>query len=182
MTKKSVVRALGFALAIISAISTANAMEFRGGARTSVSGGGNMASRQAGRQSSHEAIVTTRQQSSTERQSNRQNTMSNASNNRANVANNVSNNRTNVVNNYNNNGGCCNNNSWYNDHPVAAAAAVTAAVVTTAAVVGSIVHSIPPSCSALVVNGLTYQQCGSTWYQPQYVGTSVQYVVINAPH
>ncbi|GAB7127692.1 hypothetical protein JCM19000A_21990 [Silvimonas sp. JCM 19000] len=69
----------------------------------------------------------------------------------------------------------------YYGHPVATAAAVTATVAVTAAVVGSIVHSIPPSCTAVIVNGLTYQQCGSTWYQPQYVGTSVQYVVINPP-
>jgi len=26
-----------------------------------------------------------------------------------------------------------------------------------------------------------YQQCGGVWYQPQYVGTSVQYIVINPP-
>lgn len=69
---------------------------------------------------------------------------------------------------------------WYG-HPVATAAAVTATVAVTAAVVGSIVHSVPPSCTQVIVNGLAYQQCGSTWYQPQYVGTSVQYVVINAP-
>jgi hypothetical protein len=69
---------------------------------------------------------------------------------------------------------------WYG-HPAATAAAVTAATITTAAVVGSIVHSIPPSCSAVVVNGLTYQNCGSTWYQPQYVGTSVQYIVVAPP-
>ena len=30
-------------------------------------------------------------------------------------------------------------------------------------------------------NGVTYQNCGGTWYQPQYVGTSVQYVVVTAP-
>ena len=24
-------------------------------------------------------------------------------------------------------------------------------------------------------------QCGSTWYQPQYAGTTVQYVVVNPP-
>jgi hypothetical protein len=62
-------------------------------------------------------------------------------------------------------------------HPVAAAAAITA----TAAVVGSIVNSIPPSCSTVVVNGVGYSQCGSTWYQPQYAGTSVQYVAVNPP-
>jgi len=71
-------------------------------------------------------------------------------------------------------GGCC-------YHPVATAAAVTAAAVVTAAVVGSIVHTLPPSCSAVIVNGITFQQCGGTWYQPQFAGTSVTYVVVNAP-
>jgi hypothetical protein len=32
-----------------------------------------------------------------------------------------------------------------------------------------------------MVNGLTYQNCGSTWYQPQHVGTSVQYIVAAPP-
>jgi len=72
-----------------------------------------------------------------------------------------------------------------NWHPVATAAVATAAVATTAAVtsavVGSMVHSIPPSCVPVVINGITYQQCGTTWYQPQYVGSSVQYVVIAPP-
>jgi hypothetical protein len=63
----------------------------------------------------------------------------------------------------------------------ATAAAVTAAAVTTAAVMGSIVHSLPPACTVTVVNGFTYQNCGGTWYQPQDVGTSVQYVVVTAP-
>ena len=64
---------------------------------------------------------------------------------------------------------------------VATAAAVTATAVVTAAVVGSIVHTVPPSCTAVVVNGITYQQCGSAWYQPQYSGTTVQYIVVNPP-
>lgn len=70
-------------------------------------------------------------------------------------------------------------------HPAARAAATTAAVVTTAAitsaVVGSMVRTLPPACSAVVVNGLTYQNCGGAWYQPQYAGTSVTYVVVNPP-
>jgi hypothetical protein len=70
--------------------------------------------------------------------------------------------------------GCC-----YNG--VGRAAAVTAAAVTTAAVVGSVVHSIPPSCSAVDIDGITYQQCGSTWYQPQFAGTTVNYIVVNPP-
>jgi hypothetical protein len=71
-------------------------------------------------------------------------------------------------------GGCC-------YHPIAAAAAVTATAVVTAAVVGSIVHSVPPSCSSVIVNGLAYQQCGSTWYQPQFSGTTTTYIVVNPP-
>ncbi|MDP0919487.1 hypothetical protein Q6272_31025, partial [Klebsiella pneumoniae] len=52
-------------------------------------------------------------------------------------------------------------------------------VALTAAVVGSIVRSLPPDCSTMVVNGISYSQCGNTWYQPQYAGSSVQYVVVN---
>lgn len=70
--------------------------------------------------------------------------------------------------------GCC-----YN--PVGAAAAATAAAVTTAAVVGSVVHTLPPSCEAVSMNGFTYQHCGSTWYQPQFSGSAVTYVVVNPP-
>lgn len=73
-------------------------------------------------------------------------------------------------------GGCC-----YNRHPVATAAAVTATAMVTAAVVGSIVNTLPPSCTMVMVNGFAYQQCGSTWYQPQIAGSSTTYVVVNSP-
>jgi hypothetical protein len=71
-------------------------------------------------------------------------------------------------------------NHW-DDHPFATAAAVTAGVAVTSAVIGSIVSSVPPSCVTTVINGMAYQQCGSTWYEPRYAGTTVQYVVINPP-
>jgi hypothetical protein len=61
------------------------------------------------------------------------------------------------------------------------ALAVAGAVAVTAAAVGTVAHSIPPSCTAVVSGGVTYQQCGSTWYQPQYAGTSVTYVVTSPP-
>ena len=74
--------------------------------------------------------------------------------------------------------GCC-NNGWDNDyHPVATAAAVTATVAVTSAVIGSIVRSVPPGCVPVNYGGLVYQQCGSTWYQPQ--GT--QYIVVKPPY
>jgi len=69
----------------------------------------------------------------------------------------------------------------HHSHPVATAAAVAAAAAVTAAVVGSIVHSLPPACTAVLVNGVTYQNCGGAWYQPQYAGTTIQYVVVNPP-
>jgi hypothetical protein len=62
-------------------------------------------------------------------------------------------------------------------HPVAGAAAVTA----TAVVVGSMVSSVPANCVPVTHNNVVYQQCGSTWYQPQYVGNQVQYEVVNPP-
>ena len=74
-------------------------------------------------------------------------------------------------------GGCC--GGWDNDyHPVAAAAAVCTAVAVTSAVVGSMVRSVPPSCVPVNYGGMVYQQCGSTWYQPQ----GSQYVVVNPPY
>jgi hypothetical protein len=73
-------------------------------------------------------------------------------------------------------GGCC---GWDDDyHPIATAAAVTATVAVTSAIVGSIVNAPPPGCVPVNYGGIVYQQCGTTWYQPQ--GT--QYVVINPPY
>ena len=96
---------------------------------------------------------------------------------RANNVRNTSVNNVNVDRNVNVNvegGGCC-HNGWDNDyHPVATAAAVTA----TAAVIGSMVRTIPPSCVPVNYSGMIYQQCGSTWYQPQ----GSQYVVVNPPY
>ena len=75
-------------------------------------------------------------------------------------------------------GGCC-NSGWDNDyHPVATAAAVGAAVAVTSAVIGSMVHTVPPSCVPVNYGGMVYQQCGSTWYQPQ----GSQFVVVNPPY
>ena len=75
-------------------------------------------------------------------------------------------------------------NSYYSGaccyHPDTAAVVATTAIVT-AAVIGSRVNTLPPACSVVIVNGLTYQHCGSAWYQPQFVGTSTTYVVVAAP-
>jgi hypothetical protein len=68
---------------------------------------------------------------------------------------------------------------WYDNHPVATAAAVGTAVAVTAAAVGSIVYSLPPSCSVVVENGVQYNYCGGVYYQPMYSGSTVSYVVVN---
>jgi hypothetical protein len=68
-----------------------------------------------------------------------------------------------------------------NYRPVARAVVGTAAVIGTAAVVGSVVRSLPPSCSTMVVNNVPYQHCGNAYYQPQYSGSQVTYVVVNPP-
>ena len=73
-------------------------------------------------------------------------------------------------------------NDWDNDwdhHPVARGAAIAA---TTAIVVGATYRALPPACTTTVVNGISYSQCGGYWYQPRYVGSSVEYVVVNSPY
>ena len=70
-------------------------------------------------------------------------------------------------------GGCC--------YHTNTAAVVAATAIVTAAVIGSRVYALPPACTVVMINGLTYQQCGSTWYQPQFVGTTTAYVVVAAP-
>lgn len=69
----------------------------------------------------------------------------------------------------------------YPYHPGARAAAATAAVAVTAVAIGTVVSSLPPGCSAVTVDKVTYQQCGETWYQPRYAGTQLSYVVVNPP-
>jgi hypothetical protein len=94
--------------------------------------------------------------------------------------NNVNNNNVNINRNVNvNNNGNYHGGGWDNDyHPVATAAAVTATVAVTSAVIGSMVRTVPANCVPVNYGGMIYQQCGTTWYQPQ--GT--QYVVVRAPY
>jgi hypothetical protein len=66
--------------------------------------------------------------------------------------------------------GCCYHSGWG-----------TAAAITTALVVGSVVNTLPPNCTTVVINGFAYRQCGSTWYQPQFSGSRTTYVVVNSP-
>jgi hypothetical protein len=46
---------------------------------------------------------------------------------------------------------------------------------------GTVVYTLPSSCVTQIVNGVTYSDCGGTWYQPQFDGTTTQYVVVSPP-
>ncbi|OBZ23369.1 hypothetical protein BK647_10905 [Pseudomonas protegens] len=67
---------------------------------------------------------------------------------------------------------------WY--HPWGAAA-VIGATTAAAFAIGTQVDSVPPDCVSVVASGVAYQHCGNTWYQPQYIGGSLRYVVVAAP-
>ena len=54
-------------------------------------------------------------------------------------------------------------------------------VVASSPEVGSVVSILPDGCVTRVVNGCVYRQCGSVWYQRQYTGSDVTYVVVHAP-
>lgn len=58
---------------------------------------------------------------------------------------------------------------------------MTTAAAVTAAAIGSIVYDLPQTCTLTTVNGVTYENCNNVWYRPEYVGTTVQYVVVEAP-
>lgn len=115
-----------------------------------------------------------------DRQINNSNRDVRANNVRNTSVNNVNSRNTNINANRNVNVNVDNNRGgWDNDyHPVATAAAVTAAVAVTSAVVGSMVRTVPANCVPVNYGGMIYQQCGSTWYQPQ----GSQYIVINPPY
>jgi hypothetical protein len=70
---------------------------------------------------------------------------------------------------------------YYRPYPIARTAAVVGTAAVTAAVVGSVVSSVPPSCTSTMVGNVAYQQCGNTWYRPQYMGSTVNYIVVNPP-
>jgi hypothetical protein len=67
------------------------------------------------------------------------------------------------------------------DYPVGAGLVIGTTAALTAAAIGSVYYSLPPGCSPYYYGAASYYGCGGAWYQPQYVGTSVQYTVVEAP-
>ncbi|MEX2519186.1 MAG: hypothetical protein WD969_07645 [Paracoccaceae bacterium] len=53
--------------------------------------------------------------------------------------------------------------------------------VATAVAIGAVVSTLPPSCTNYTYTGIAYRNCGGTWYQPQYSGSNVTYIVVDNP-
>jgi hypothetical protein len=60
------------------------------------------------------------------------------------------------------------------------AAAWTAATATAIAV-GTVVATVPPECTNVVVSGITYKDCSGRWFAPRYDGHTVVYVAVADP-
>ncbi len=60
------------------------------------------------------------------------------------------------------------------------AAFVAGAAVATLAI-GTWVNTLPAGCTTVVTAGVTYRNCGGTYYQRSYQGADVVYVVVEAP-
>lgn len=67
-------------------------------------------------------------------------------------------------------------NGWV-DHPIAAGVAVAA----TAAAIGARYYALPAGCAPYAWSGFTYYTCAGVYYEPQYEGDTVVYVVVPNP-
>ena len=62
-------------------------------------------------------------------------------------------------------------------YAAAAAPVYYAAPVAYAPPVGTVVASLPPGCSSMSVNGVSYMSCAGVWYRPFYSGGALMYQV-----
>ncbi|USD19667.1 hypothetical protein [Microbulbifer variabilis] len=51
----------------------------------------------------------------------------------------------------------------------------------TAVGVGGWLYTLPPSCVSVTVGNVTYERCGSYWYQPHFVAGHIAYRHVGAP-
>jgi hypothetical protein len=142
----------------------AEARQVRGGTRTNVNRGGNV---------NRNANVNRNRNANVNRNTNVNRNANVNVNRNANV---------NVNRNVNVHGGY-HGGGYYHDHDDGIGVGGAIAIGVAGMAIGSMITAaaLPPSCSTVSVNGITYQQCGSTWYQPQYSGSQVNYIVVNPP-
>ena len=68
------------------------------------------------------------------------------------------------------------------DQQEAAAAQQQAAAQTAQTVpVGTVVQSLPGACTSVVVNGVSYSDCGGVFYKAAFQGNNLVYVVVEKP-
>ena len=147
-------------------------------------------SNQSNRQASAQESQSSRQSASASNQENRQNYGSSAQDDRQNYYNNNSNN---TQNNYYGGGGgyYYGGGGYYHDDDDGDEAAAAAIGLAAGFAIGSMVTSAQAqqqasatgcSMNQVVVDGVTYAQCGSTWYRPTSQGGQVSYEVVAPPH
>ncbi len=61
-------------------------------------------------------------------------------------------------------------------YPVAAGVAVGAAIA-----IGTRAYTLPTRCTKIDVGNVVYHECSGAYYKPYYEGTTVVYVVVDAP-
>lgn len=52
---------------------------------------------------------------------------------------------------------------------------------TESAETGTVVTDIPDNCESETINEINYKHCGVNWFEPQYSGTEIEYVVVDPP-
>ncbi|TWF47815.1 hypothetical protein FHW37_110112 [Neorhizobium alkalisoli] len=51
----------------------------------------------------------------------------------------------------------------------------------TVVAVGTVIATLPPECVTVVVNGVSYRECGGNWFEPRYDGHAVVYIAVANP-
>lgn len=69
---------------------------------------------------------------------------------------------------------------WHGHYHYGGGAAFVTGVAVGASTV-SVLTTLPCNAMAVTVNGVTYYQCGSTWYSRGYESNTVVYIVSNPP-
>ena len=65
--------------------------------------------------------------------------------------------------------------------PAPQAVPQTAAPSTAAMAIGTVVKSLPAGCTTVAAGGVSYSNCGGTFYRVAFQGSSLVYVVVEKP-
>ncbi len=157
----------------VSFVSKAEARGGRGGGHAGRGGGGHAGRGNVNRSNVNRSNVN---RSNVNRSNVNRNTNRNVNRNTNRNVNRNTNRNTNInIDNDRYYGGSYNRGGYYG------AGAVVAGVVTGLAI-GSIVASVPTTCTTVYANGIAYRNCSGTYYEPYYQGSTVSYRVVNSPY